>query len=143
LLGLAAAGAVVLTAAACDLVAPNETVVPALIVGVTSDEPDISVPATAEVGQDVVVRVTSYGLSGCWRKGETQASVDGLDATVRPFDVEPDDGSICTANIPVFTHEATVRFEEAGTGTVTVHGRQLQGRSPVSFTREITVTGGS
>ena len=137
--GLAAVAS--LAGAACDLVGLGDDQVAALLVGVVGDEPDISLPSSVEVGEEFVVTVKSYGLSGCWRKGETRSSVDGLEASVRPFDHEPSGGQACTANIPEFIHEATLRFQEAGTARVTIQGRALQNRAPVTFLREVTVTG--
>jgi hypothetical protein len=112
---------------------------PALLTGVVGEEPDIQVPDAATGGEELTVRVTTYGLDGCWSKGETAVSVEDMTATVRPYDHEPTGDRICTQAIQEFSHEATLTFDRAGTGRVVVEGRRLEDRAAVSFVREVEV----
>jgi hypothetical protein len=106
---------------------------------VVGEDPDIQMPATAVAGEEITVRVTTYGLDGCWSPGETAVSVEALTATVRPYDHEPEGDRICTQAIQEFSHEATLAFDRAGTGRVVVEGRRLEDRAAVSFVREVEV----
>lgn len=67
------------------------------------------------------VSVMTFG-PGCYRKGETEVEVDGLEAVVRPYNYSPLPGSPCTRDLRPFVHSATIRFGEGGTARVVVHG---------------------
>lgn len=96
----------------------------------------IVLPATARVEEPFTVAVTTYG-DGCTQRGDTQVSVSGAVAELRPFDLYDEEGD-CPRILNDFVHEAEVIFEQPGTATLRVHGRTDDGRTIVE-TRTITV----
>lgn len=83
----------------------------------------VTLPADAKVGTPATVTVEAYGASGCVRQGETEATVSGLVARIRPWRYEPQGDDIaCTAIFQVFRHSATLTFATAGTATIRVEG---------------------
>lgn len=99
---------------------PDQIQVLGTIVGFNQDDPRIEVTADGRV---VTVRVTTYG-NGCYSKGITKTAVDGLEATITPWDrtVAPSSNVACTDILLSFTHEAELRFDAAGTARILVRG---------------------
>jgi len=76
---------------------------------------------------DVAVR--TYG-GGCVDQGDTEVTISGADAEVRPFDIfvtRAPDNYVCTDILKLFTHRATLRFTQAGPATVRIRGRNEPG----------------
>lgn len=133
--------AALLASASCDLTGPGSRLVPGYLEGVVGEGPEILVPERVPVGEEVVIEITTWGLSGCWARGETRVSAEGLEASVRPFDREPADlgDRGCTGSVPAFSHQAALRFQEAGTARVAVTGRRFPDGATVSHIRELQV----
>lgn len=100
-----------------------------------------TVPATAEVGVPFDVTVTTYG-GGCIEKGETTVETEGLEAQVRPYDIntEPANG-VCPDIFRTHAHTATGTFTEAGEAEVVFYGlkEDATGTVNVSHTRTLEV----
>ena len=85
------------------------------------DDPTIVVPEEAAMGEHLTVNVTTFG-DGCRLKGQTEFAVDGLVATVEPYDSMCVSCSICTRELRMFEHVAIVQFAEPGQATVRIVG---------------------
>ncbi len=72
-------------------------------------------------GRTVSVSISTFG-PGCYRKGETEVSVQGLEAVVTPYNYAPPPGSPCTRDLRTFAHTATLPFQGSGTARIRVHG---------------------
>lgn len=107
---------------------------------VDDQEARVVVPAQVNAGADFQVNITTYG-GGCQRQGETEVSVSQPTRTadVTPYDETNVAAEVCTQELKMFSHTATVRFEQPGTALVRVHGRRLQDRAPVTVTRTVEV----
>jgi len=86
------------------------------------DDPRITLPNTAMVGEPVVLRVNSYG-GGCTRKGETRTEITPDGPVVLPYDYVDRSRFTCNRKLHIFSHEAVLVFEERGEVRVTVKGR--------------------
>jgi hypothetical protein len=102
------------------------------VLALDGDSARLGLPDTVAVGASVVATVRSYG-GGCIRAGETEVAVDGLAADVRPFDYfpVPSPTRVCTADLRIIEHPATLRFARAGRAVVRVHGRRDGGDTPL------------
>jgi hypothetical protein len=133
-LGLAAAAAVL---SGCSVTGPDGGEKPGIIETRPGSAEQVTVPATAPRGEPFTVTVITHG-GGCLSQGPTRVRIHGTTAEVRPYDV--DNGSdICTADVEMYEHTATLRFDQPGTATVRVHGRQLPGGDAVVVTRTVTI----
>jgi hypothetical protein len=99
----------------------------------------VQVPATARAGEAFVVTITTLGSSSCTR--EDGASVDRgtTSATITPYDRVAPSGSVCTEDLHAFPRSVTLKFLQAGTATVRIIGRGLDGK-PVTIDQTIQVT---
>lgn len=105
------------------------------------DPVQVQVPAVAQRGQAFEVRVTTYG-GGCVHKGRTDVRVDGLSARITPYDwevVQLPQGSACTMELRLLQHTASVRFDQAGTGRVQIHGRSKPSGEAITVERTVQV----
>ena len=107
---------------------------------VDDDEARVEVPARVNAGASFQVNITTYG-GGCERQGETEVSVSQgtRTADVRPYDETNVAAEVCTDILQMFSHTATIRFEQPGTAVVRVHGVRLQDKAPVTVTRTVEV----
>jgi hypothetical protein len=88
------------------------------------DDLAIQIPEAARVGEPFTVTVRTFGGNGCWERHRTDVSVSGLAATIIPIDAHVRRrGTMCTQAIIDIIHEATIRFDEAGTAAVEIQGR--------------------
>jgi hypothetical protein len=113
-------GFVALAMGCSSITYPEERVI-GVITGFNADDPHVAVPDTVAAGESFAVTVRTYG-GGCTRKGETETEIDGLRATVTPYDIQTR-ADICTDILKQFTHTASLRFNETGTARVVVRGR--------------------
>lgn len=116
---------------------PDRVRVLGAIAGFNEGDPQIQIVPD---DQTVTVRVTTYG-NGCYSKGETEAVVEGLEATVTPWDstVAPRSGVACTEILLSFTHEAVLDFDEAGTARIAVRGMDRSSGSTGKRGEETTI----
>jgi hypothetical protein len=92
---------------------------------------NVDAPDTVGVGQSFTVTVTTTGPNGCWRKDHTEVSVDGLEATITPYDFderEADPHRACHNAVVYPEHIVELRFDAAGTAVLRVLGREGTGR---------------
>ncbi len=95
------------------------------IKGYNNDDPRIEiVPGT----RSALVRVTTYG-GGCHSRGDTEVRVDGMVATVTPYDYTAPPGTVCTQPLISFIHEANISFPSSGTALIRVRGIDRSTRS--------------
>jgi hypothetical protein len=100
---------------------------------------EVTVPATAHAGEPFTVHVVTWG-GGCTAKSDTDVSVSGRTADVRPYDVTVSDPAVvCPEILRSLPHDVTVRFDTPGTATVRVHGRRAPGSATVVLTRTVDV----
>jgi hypothetical protein len=102
-----------------------------------SEPVTVEAPDTVAVNQPFAVLVRTYG-NGCVSQGRTQLVLNGLQATVTPYDVH-DGGDICPDILRMFDHEVTLTFEEAGVGVVTFRGRREPEDTMTTETRVVQV----
>ena len=129
--------------ASCTATAPNEVEAihgPALLV-FYGDTTTVTMPASVQVGEPVSVTVTAFG-GGCIGDGETDVTVSGLEAEVRPYRNErvrlpPNTG--CTMELRLYTHTAVLTFAQPGEAQVRVVGLARPGDTPYTVVRSLTV----
>jgi hypothetical protein len=106
-----------------------------------NDPPRIDLPSSVAHGVDFEVTVRTYG-GGCVEQGDMEVEASGNDAELRPFDVHlthlPSDYP-CIDILRHFAHRATLRFAEAGVGTIRVRGREEPGGRELVVERLILV----
>ncbi|CAA9321976.1 MAG: hypothetical protein AVDCRST_MAG40-1506 [uncultured Gemmatimonadaceae bacterium] len=138
---LALAAALLAAAACSSSTAPREDEevrVLGVIAGYNTDDPRITVPATAERGVPFPVSVVTYG-GGCYRPDDTEVRVVGPAVVeVAPYDFERP-GAVCTLILKASTHTASVRFDAAGPAVVRIRGRQRPGDGELVVEREVLV----
>ncbi len=113
-----------LAISACDLVnEPEPYLKPQLahIAGYNSGDPKITLTPG---GGSARVTIVTYG-SSCNVKGQTQVNVDGMVATVVPFNFYPTRG-VCPADLRSFNHDTVIVFPHSGTATVRVRGINIR-----------------
>lgn len=100
---------------------------------------DVTVPATARVGQPFTVRVITRA-GGCSNADDTEVIVTGSNAVVTPYDIRTTGTNLtCGDEDQVFTHLASVQFDLVGPATVTVVGRREPGDEEVRVVRAVEV----
>ena len=111
------------------------------LLGFYHDPIVVDAPATASVSIPFDITVRTYGGS-CIDQGDTEVSVTGLRADIRPYDhfvTHLPPRYACPDILHVYTHRATVRFDQSGTATVTVHGRVRPGDAAIAVQRTVRV----
>ncbi len=113
---------------------------PALIDLGGSNSVEVTLPATVTAGIPFDVVVTTYG-GDCVLQGDTQVTVNGLLAEVRPFDVFQPDASaaLCSRNLILYAHTASVTFGTPGTGTIRIFGRRAPGNIDITIDKTVEV----
>lgn len=105
----------------------------------------LEVPDTARVGKSFTATVRTVGRNGCWSSAGEDVSVDGLTATIVPFDSTGQRENVaCTMALTSLLHEVELSFGEAGEAVVRVQGRRVIGREgsesePMSLESTVTV----
>ena len=126
-----------LPAAACGLVTDTYRI-RALgeIAGYMEGDPQIGLERD---GRTVTVLITTYG-SGCHTTlGETDVVVDGLMATITPWDYTARPGTGCTRQLLAFEHRAVVQFASAGTAQLRIRGIDVSSRSAANMVGDTVV----
>jgi hypothetical protein len=128
---------IVLLAAPCTgPVAPVAERVPGVI-SFYGESELAEVPESAVAGEPFEVMVVTFG-GGCITQDGTEVDVSGLEVDVRPYDLESG-GEVCTAELRLFEHRATVTVAVPGTAEVRFHGVRRPEDEPYVITREIEV----
>ncbi len=81
----------------------------------------IGIPASATIGQSVLVGLVTYG-DGCVSFEETQVTITEHGADITPYDRRTLEAE-CPLILRAFDHDATVRFETAGSKVIRLTGR--------------------
>jgi hypothetical protein len=108
-------------------------------------EGSLEVPDTVRVGESFTATVRTVGRNGCWSSAGEDVSVDGLSATIVPFDSTGQREDVaCTMALTSLLHEVGLSFGEAGEAVVRVEGRRVIGREgsesePMSLVSTVTV----
>lgn len=108
---------------------PAPRLVLAAIAGYFAEDPVVEV---ASSGRTAHVRVRTYG-SSCNALGTTDVRVEGLTATVTPYNHAPPPGSPCPRDLRIFVHEATVDFASTGSARILVRGLDARTRSATNL----------
>lgn len=125
---------------ACDLLGPEEQE----LIGILengAEAPFVSyVPESVPMGHPFFVTFHTYPR--CFqiaKVGRTTVRMSGMTAEVKGYDVY---GGSQQCNLPGFTytHEAELRFNQIGTGTIQFRGISMPDSVEVTFSREIEVT---
>ena len=133
-------------ASASELPLREETLVvnvAALRVGVVrgvSDPITIAVPATARIGEAVVVRITTYG-GGCVGPDTTVASTVGLRALIVPYQrvfTVPSQVA-CTDDLRLESRAVSVTFTSVGEAIVRIVGRAASRDALIAVERRVSV----
>ncbi|HEX6940552.1 MAG TPA: hypothetical protein VF158_14140 [Longimicrobiales bacterium] len=102
----------------------------------------VEAPADVARGADFRVTVVTYG-GGCLHQGDTEVEINGLSAVVTPYDIDVTPtvppGGACTLELRQYRHDATLRFDRAGSATITFRGRRLPSGEIISVTRTVRV----
>lgn len=104
----------------------------------------LEVPDTVGVGEAFTAMVRTVGMNGCWAAAGEDVSVDGLTATIVPFDATGErEGVACTTALVSLRHDVRLTFREAGEAAVRVEGRRIlerEGNDSEPMSLEATVT---
>jgi hypothetical protein len=101
----------------------------------------VEIPKVVSRGVDFEVAVRTFG-GGCMGQGDTEVSISGRSAEVRPYDLFPTrlpPNTACTADLRYYLHRATLRFSEAGLAMVRVRGRAHPGDRVVLILQRVIV----
>lgn len=97
----------------------------------------VEVPDVVTAGEDFQVRIRTYG-GGCITQGSVETSVVGMRADVAPYDIESG-ADVCTEELRMFDHVATLNFEQAGPAVVVFTGQRRPENQTVTLSRSIEV----
>lgn len=88
------------------------------------DDMVIVSPESVTAGQAFVISVRTFGADGCWKRDRTDVALDGLTATITPYDVRRQGRGWDCAQAPVeIVHAATLTFDQVGVAQLTIQGR--------------------
>lgn len=107
----------------------------AVIAGFAEDDPHIHIAGSK---QGIGITVRTYA-SGCHSMGSTEVVRDGMRIDVRPYDLEPPDGTPCTRDLQQFQHSVQVSVTTTGEYTVTVHGLRSPHEDTITVRRSAYV----
>lgn len=99
----------------------------------------IDAPAQASLGQSFSVTVSTIGNS-CVRPAGADVTIDGLVATITPYDVEFVTGVTCLDIPKASPHVLQLSFGQAGTATIRVKGRSDYQPGLVTVERSLIVS---
>lgn len=100
----------------------------------------ITAPANVRAGVPFTVQVITYG-GGCVSQGDTAAAVTGSEAQVTVYDRAHDPGpnAVCTMELRMYEHTATLQFAQPGAATLRVRGWKEPEQEEITVTRQIVV----
>lgn len=100
----------------------------------------IELPTTVSRGENFTVRVTTYG-GGCIRKGNmvVELAASAAELTTYDHEVSHTMGGVCTDDLRLYEHTATMRFHNPGTARITVHGVERPSGKMISVERMLLV----
>jgi hypothetical protein len=132
-----------LSLAACSSVGPREgqTLRGPALLAFYGDVTEVQVPSAVRVGVSFTVSATSFD-GGCIARGETDVTVAGLTAEVRPYryeTIEVPSSSPCTSELRIDHNTVPVQFDIPGNGRVRIIGLARPGERPYVVEREVTV----
>ena len=90
----------------------------------------------AVAGEPVTITI-SVEFGACDELGRTDTSMDGMVATIEPFDRFAVD-ILCNSNVVFGEHTATVVFSQPGLGTIRILGRDFR-TGEITVERSVTV----
>lgn len=95
------------------------------------DDPQIEAPARVRANESFTVTVHTFG-NGCFSKGPTEVNVDNNTATITPLDFVPAayPNVICTEQLVILAHRATLQFARPGTARIRILGRRQDVDNP-------------
>ncbi|HET7464298.1 MAG TPA: hypothetical protein VFJ82_23775 [Longimicrobium sp.] len=105
-----------------------------------ADPVRIEAPGSVQAGVPFTVRVITYG-GGCVTQGDTEASATAGEAQVTVYDRAHDPGpnGVCTMELRMFEHTATLQFANPGAATLRVRGWKEPDQQEITVTRPIVV----
>ena len=98
----------------------------------------IHLPDTTVANAPFTVGIITYG-GGCNRKGSTEVTINGMTATVEPYDSVHTAAEVCTLQLDQYFHEATLHFAERGIAIVRVTGMVAPADTLLTVTRNVVV----
>ncbi|MEM6430985.1 MAG: hypothetical protein AAF708_17240 [Deinococcota bacterium] len=100
---------------------------------------NIDLPETAMRGEAIQLTLNTYG--SCTTPARTEVQIKGLEAIVTPYDTvsRGTSTSPCPLGIRTLEHTATLTFNQVGTATVTVRGRNNFRGNVIRVTRAVTI----
>ena len=126
----------ILLASGCSVFTdPDRVRVLGEIAGYLEGDPQVGIE---QDGRTVTVLVTTYG-SGCHTMGETDVVVEGLTATITPWDYTAPPGTACTDQLLSFEHRAVVQFATSGTAELRIRGIDISSRSATNMVGDTLV----
>lgn len=103
------------------------------------DPIQVQVPNEVKRGTAFDVEIVTYG-GGCVRKGDTRVEVMGRRVLVTPYDIDISGwNSVCTTDIRLFAHKATLRFDTPGPVTIAFQGRRRPQGDLLTIERTVQV----
>jgi len=116
-------GMVFATTAACGFITGGEYRTEPAVIIFYGDTAAITAPDTVARGEDVAVRIRTFG-GGCTRETvRADVSVTGSLAEIKPFN-RTRNANACTADLLNLEHSVRVRFDVSGPAVLRVIGEQ-------------------
>ena len=112
-----------------------------VILSVGGQAVEVTSRDTVRIGMPLTLRILSFGSSGCVDVGETDVTVRGLSAEVRPYRYELVGGA-CLPIVLGLEHVVTLQFGDTGTATIRVVGNALPAaKAGATIIRTVRVVG--
>ncbi|MFW6089728.1 MAG: hypothetical protein ACODAB_08240 [Gemmatimonadota bacterium] len=107
------------------------------------DPPRVSVPESVAVDEAFTISIETYG-GGCIEPGPTGVKRIGDRLEIRPLDVFPAVGAVCTSDLRYIDHSVTHSATTALTLEVVIYGVRVSeaGVEDIVVTRTLMVGGG-
>lgn len=103
----------------------------------------IEAPDTVAVGEAFTAEISTWEPNGCWDKDRTEVENGALDAHIRPYNRDTNDGTQgCPTGVVEIVHTAGLSFTEPGDAVLTVTGLRVTGGEvgeATTVTREKTI----
>ena len=137
IIGLVEISALTIAVAGCTTPAEPGPRLEAGVISFYGDPVVIDVPDVVQADIPFDVSVRTYG-GGCITKDITEVAVASLRADVRPLDAHSGD-ELCTSELRMFEHTASLTFHEPGEATVSFRGTAQPGDSAIVVVRRVQV----